>query len=313
MPAGFRRIVITLVAAAALAVTGCATGPAETSTAEKIEVTHQQGTTQVPLKPQKVVVFDYGVVDSLTALNVKIAGLPKSVVPKALEQYKSDDYFDAGTLQEPNFEKIAGESPDLIIITARAAKHYGELSKIAPTIDLSYPAGPQAFTTWRKHVETLGKIFAKEADVTTKLGDIDRAIAATKTKAAAAGTGLIVMTSAGEINAYGSGSRFGLIHDQLGVKPAATVKTEGTHGEAISHEYIAKTNPAHLFVIDRDAAIGETGGKSAAQVLDSDLVKGTTAAKNNDIHYLDSSAWYVIGYGLTNTGAMIAAVDAALS
>jgi iron complex transport system substrate-binding protein len=305
--------VVALAAASMLMLSACSQTSAEAQDAsgsETVAVEHAQGTTDVPVNPETVYTFDLGVLDSLDALGVQVDGVPQANLPAALEEYGADTVTNIGTLQEPDFEAVSEGAPDLIIISGRAAAHYEELSKIAPTIDLSVDtAAPM--DSFKEVSTTLGEVFGKEADVEERLAAIDADIEATKAAAANAGNGLIVMTSGGEMTAYGAGSRFGLIHDVLGVQTAADVKHEGRHGEAISFEYIAEKNPAHLFVIDRDAAIGESG-EAAAAVLDNELVNGTNAAANGNIHYLDSTQWYIIGYGLNNVDAMVNAVGDAL-
>src|SRR5699024_9681780 len=93
------------------------------------------------------------------------------------------------------------------------------------------------------------------------------------------GTGLVLLTSGGKVTAFGTGSRYDWIHSEFGVEPAVeNVKHEAHHGEAVSFEYIQEADPDWIFVVDRDAAIGEEG-KSAEQVLDNDLVAQTTAWK----------------------------------
>jgi iron complex transport system substrate-binding protein len=47
-------------------------------------------------------------------------------------------------------------------------------------------------------------------------------------------------------------------------------------------------------------------------VLDNDLVKSTNAARNGKIIPLDSSSWYLVGYGLNNLPKMIDAVATSL-
>jgi iron complex transport system substrate-binding protein len=131
-------------------------------------------------------------------------------------------------------------------------------------------------------------------------------VADTKAKAATAGKGLIVLTSGGEVTAYGAGSRFGIIHDVLGVSTAADVKSEGSHGEAISFEYIKQANPDLLYVINRDTAIGTEG--TANPILDNELVQSTNAARNGKVINLDPAGWYLVGYGLNNVKAMVDAV-----
>ncbi|MUK01713.1 ABC transporter substrate-binding protein [Vibrio cholerae] len=309
-----RLAVLSAAAAATLALSACggsseaADGPAAAST---VSVDHAQGTTEVPVNPETVFTFDLGALDSLDALGVDVAGVPQGTLPEQLSAYEGGDITNIGSMKEPDFEAIAAAGPDLIIISGRVADSYDELSEIAPTIDLSVdPADPIASFT--DSTESLGRIFDAEDEVEDRLAALDAKIAATKEAAASAGNGLILMTSAGEVTAYGAGSRFGLIHDVLGVQPAAEVTSDGTHGEAVSFEYIADVNPAHLFVIDRDAAVGEAGAAGSA-VLDNELVNGTDAAKNDAITYLDSASWYLIGYGLTNLDAMVSAVSEAVT
>lgn len=307
-------LLVMTAAVSMLAMSACGqqTDAAADAGAETISIEHASGITEVPVNPETVYTFDLGALDSLTALGVEVDGVPEAVYPKSLAQYGDDSYTKIGSMKEPDFEAISEGAPDLIIISGRTAEAYGELSKIAPTIDLSVDAAAPV-DSFKEVSTTLGQIFGKEAEVEDKLAAFDTKIEDTKAAAADAGTGLVLMTSGGEMTAYGAGSRFGIVHDVLGVQPAADVKSEGPHGEAISHEFIAKTNPDHLFVIDRDSAVGESGGEAASAVLDNDLVNGTKAAKNDSITYLDSASWYLVGYGLNNTDAMISAVQAAIT
>ncbi len=309
-----RLAVLSAAAAATLALTACggsSEAADEPAAASTVTVDHAQGTTEVPLDPETVFTFDLGALDSLDALGVDVAGVPQGTLPEQLSAYEGGDITNIGSMKEPDFEAIAAAGPDLIIISGRVADSYDELSEIAPTIDLSVDAA-DPIASFTGHTESLGRIFAAEDEVEDRLAALDTKITATKEAAASAGNGLILMTSAGEVTAYGAGSRFGLIHDVLGVQPAAEVKSQGTHGEAVSFEYVADINPAHLFVIDRDAAVGEAGAAGAA-VLDNELVNGTDAAKNDAVTYLDSASWYLIGYGLNNLDAMVSAVNEAVT
>lgn len=311
----FAALSATAVATLVLTACGGSTDAASTSeasaAASTIAVEHAQGTTDVPVDPQTVYTFDLGVLDTLDALDVTVTGVPQGTLPGQLSAYEGGDVANIGSMQEPDFEAIAAGEPDLIIISGRVADSYEELSAIAPTIDLSVDeADPLASFT--ENTEYLGEIFGVEDMVTERLAALNEKIAETEDAAASAGTGLIVMTSGGELTAYGPGSRFGLIHDVLGVEPATEVVMEGRHGEAISFEYVAEADPAHLFVVDRDAAIGEAG-EAAAAVLDNELVGGTQAARNDAITYLDSASWYLIGYGLDNLETMVTTINEAVS
>ncbi len=297
-----------------LALSACsseaAEADAEPAQASTITVEHAQGSTEVPVNPETVYTFDLGALDTMDALDIDVDGVPAANFPDSLSKYASDDVTKIGSMKEPDFETISAEAPDLIIISGRVADSYEELSKIAPTIDLSVD-NADAWNSFKENTETIGKIFDKEDAVDEKLTALEGKVDETKALAADAGNGLIVMTSGGEMTAYGAGSRFGIIHDVLGVEPAAEVKSEGAHGESVSFNYIADTNPDHLFVIDRDVAVGESG-EAASAVLDNDLVKSTNASRDGHITMLDSASWYLVGYGLNNVDAMVSTIHDAL-
>lgn len=295
--------------AALLTVTACGGNATATSAdqATTITVEHAQGSTaNVPVNPEKVFTFDLGVLDTLDALGIEPAGVPEAAYPEALSKYADAKYSRIGSLKEPDFEAVSAGDPDLIIISGRTAGAYEELSKIAPTIDLSIDAA-QPMESFKAQTEKLGMIFDKAAEVEEKLAAVDTTISATKARAADAGKGLIVLTSGGELTAYGAGSRFGIIHDVLGVPTAADVKVDGSHGEAISFEYIKQANPDILYVINRDTAVG-TEASAANPILDNELIRSTNAAKNNKVINLDPAGWYIVGYGLNNVKAMVDAV-----
>ncbi|MCI4136794.1 siderophore ABC transporter substrate-binding protein [Bacillus vallismortis] len=274
---------------------------------EQITVKHQldKDGTKVPKNPKKVVVFDFGSLDTLDKLGLddKVAGLPKQALPKYLSQFKDDKYADVGSLKEPDFEKVAEIDPDLIIISGRQSESYKEFSDIAPTIYLGVDTA-KYMESFKSDAETIGKIFDKEKEVKDELATIDSSIADLKKTAEKLNkNGLVIMANDGKISAFGSKSRYGLIHDVFGVTPADKNIKASTHGQSVSYEYISKTNPDYLFVIDRGTAIGETS--STKQVVENDYVKNVNAVKNDHVVYLDSATWYLSGGGLESMTQMI--------
>ncbi|MBB3021114.1 iron complex transport system substrate-binding protein [Microvirga lupini] len=274
------------------------------ASAQTIEATHAQGTTELKLKPETVLAFDLAALDILDALGVPVHGVPKAALPAHLAKYEQVAYEKIGTLFEPNYEAVNATAPDLIIVGDRSRLTYAELSKIAPTVDLSVDQKDFLENVIR-NIRLLGRIFDKEALAEGLVTKLEQSIAEVRRAGQRAGTGLIVLTTGGKVSAFGPGSRFGLIHDALGVEPAAKGLTISTHGQPISAEFIFKTNPDWLFVLDRDAAVGQAGG-SARQVLNNDLVAQTTAWKKDQVVYLDPANWYLIGAGAT---ALQASVD----
>jgi len=277
--------------------------------ADPLTVRHAQGETVLPARPQTVLVFDLAALDTLDALGVEIAGVPGSNIPDYLAKYRGDGYAKIGSLFEPDYEAVHAARPDLIVIGGRSAPRYGELSRIAPTIDLT--VAPDDFLDGAKrNAALLGDIFGKEQEAAARIGDLDAALADLREKARDAGRALIVMTNGGKVTAYGTGSRFGWVHD-IGLEPAVADVTAATHGEAISFEFLLETNPDWLIVIDRDAAVGNAGA-AARRTLDNELVAATTAARKGQIIYVDTARWYLVGGGLGALRVMVDELAAAL-
>ncbi|KGD87887.1 iron ABC transporter substrate-binding protein [Achromobacter sp. RTa] len=264
-----------------------------------VPVKHARGETAVPAKPAKTVVMDLAVLDTLHALGVEVTGVPSvAKLPPQLEQYADKRYLKVGTMFEPNYEVIHAAAPQVIFVAGRSAPKYDELAKLAPTVDLTVNAKDLVGSVTR-NTETLAAIYGKQDAAKQKLDALRASISDLNAKAAGAGTALIVLTTGGKMSAYGPGSRFGVIHDAFGVKPATTGLSVSNHGQAISFEFIAQTDPDWLFVIDRDAAIGREG-VSAQRMLDNELVRQTKAWKNKHVVYLNGYNWYLMGSaGLT--------------
>ncbi len=277
--------------------------------AQEITVTHAQGETTLPGVPAKVVSFDFAAIETLEALGIEIAGLPGSNLPAHLQKYAGDDYAKVGSLFEPDYEALAALEPDLIIVAGRSSTAYPDLAKIAPTVDLSND-WVNFYASIKANAEIIGQIFDKGAEIEALIAETDAKVEATKAAVADQGKGLIVLTSGAEVSAYGPGSRFGFIHDTLGVTPVIEDVEAATHGDAISFEFILEANPDLLFVIDRDAA---TGQGAAAAILDNELVAETTAWKNDAVVYIDPVRAYIVNGGLISFGLMADQITAALS
>lgn len=312
----FPLLEVGFAATLALTLTACgaeAGEPADSTAADErtVAIEHAQGSTTVPVNPERVITFDLASLDTLDQLGVPVTGVAKGNLPSYLDKYNGDEYVNAGTLFEPDFEAVNAAEPDLIVVANRSAKAYDELSKIAPTVDLTldWTGFKSSFVT---NTEKLGTIFDKQDEVKAALADIGTKISEAKESAADAGRGLIVLTSAGEVTAFGPGSRFGWLHDEFGVTPAIADVEAATHGDPVSFEFILKTNPDWLFVVDRDAATGE-GTKTAQEVLDNEVVARTTAWSKQQVVYLDPVPWYIVMSGLTAVNQMIDQVTTGLT
>ncbi|MDM7850805.1 siderophore ABC transporter substrate-binding protein [Pseudochrobactrum kiredjianiae] len=271
--------------------------------AGEVTIKHAQGETKLPDVPQKVITFDLSSLDTLDALGVKVSGVPTIKLQDYLSKYAADDYIKVGTLFEPDYEAVNAAQPDLIIVGGRSAAKYAELAKIAPTIDLTADAANFVKSS-EDNIRTLANIFGKDKEAEEALTKVNAKKDELKALTAKSGTGLLVLTTGGKISAYGPGSRFGVLYDEFGVKPAADDIKPGGHGQPVSFEYILEKNPDWLYVIDRDAAIGREG-VAAEKFLDNAVVAQTNAWKNKQVIYLDGSAWYLNASGLTSMGKIV--------
>lgn len=278
---------------------------------ETLVVTHESGETTVNKNPKRVVVFDYGILDSLDKLGVEgIIGVVQDGIPEYLSKYASEEYSSIGTLKEPDMEKIFELTPDLIVISGRQADYYEELNKIAPTINLSLN-NENYLESFTANMNILGDIFAKEKVVAEELNKITEAVENLNKKVTEKNVnGLITLANDGSFSVYGSESRFGIIHNSFGVIPVDDTIEVSTHGQKASFEYVLEKNPQYLFVVDRAAIAG--GTTSAKELFENELMAKTDAYKNDNIVYLDPAIWYTSTGGFTSTMMMIEEIDKAI-
>lgn len=277
---------------------------------DEVVVEHELGKTTVKKNPEKVVAFDFGSLDTLDKLGIDVAAVPQQNIPSYLEKYASDDYENVGGLKEPDFEKLSEVDPDLIIISGRQADLYDQLSELAPTIYLGVDT-TDYMASFEKNAGVIGEIFTKEKEVQAELDTIkDKASATAKKAEEANKSGLIILANDDKISAYGPSSRFGLIHDVLGVTAIDEDIEASTHGMNVSFEYVTEKDPDLLYVIERGAVVD--GESSAEVIVENKLMEKTKAYQNDNIIYLDPEYWYLSGGGLESVTKMIDEIDESL-
>lgn len=289
---------------------GC--GKQETKTSEtkdaadKEVVTVQDGHGQefeMMKKPQKIVVFDMGSLDTIHALeeSEKVVGVPQKNLPSYLSEFES--VSSVGGLKEPDLEKINQLKPDLIIISGRQEDYQETLSAIAPTLYVALESG-QAWEDTLKNIEQLGQILDKESEAKSHIDSLkarrDQLREKIENKEEKA---LITLVNEGQLSAYGSGSRFGIIHDAFGYKQADDTIEASAHGQSVSFEYVLEKNPDVLFIIDRTQAIG--GDTHNNNIETQPLIAETKAAQNERLVRLNPEVWYLSGGGIESLNLMM--------
>ncbi len=264
-----------------------------------------RGDAKVPQNPERIAVYDLGMLDTLNKLGVKTGlSVDKNLLPYLDEYYKTTK--PAGTLFEPDYEALNAYKPQLIIIGSRAAKAFDKLNAIAPTIEMTADTANLKESA-KERIDALAQIFGKQAEADKLKAEIDASFDAAKTAAQGKGKGLVILVNGGKMSAFGPSSRLGgWLHKDIGVPAVDEAIKEGSHGQPISFEYLKEKNPDWLFVLDRSAAIGEEG-QAAREVLNNPLVAQSTAWKKGQVVYLPPETYLAAGGAqeLLNAGNLL--------
>ncbi len=281
--------------------------------AATVTIEHKMGKTTLEQKPQRVVVIGLGVLDAIDSFGIEPVAISKvPQIPAYLAKYKGENYAAAGSLFEPDFEKIYTLKPDLILTGPRASTSYDELSKIAPTIVFAADAKKGYWESTQEQWKNLGKVFDIEAKVDSKIEQLDKQFKAVKAYNQNNNLdAMTVMSSGGNVTTFGADSRFSAIYKDFGFNQSVVVSNNNRHGDLISYEFIRQHDPKVLLVIDRDQLSNSESDK-ARKEFDNDLIKATQAYKNKNIAFLDLNAWYLSISGVTATEQMIADMESSI-
>lgn len=307
--------IAALIAAMAMALTGCSSDapssdsstPATTAT---VTVKDAKGMdVEVPVNPETVISLDNRTFETLAAWGVKLAAVPKDVMPADDPYVKDDSVVDLGNHKD-NFKKeqIAALDPDLVIVGQRFAKYTDEIKTLVPNaavldlnMDVSEKAekpGENLINGFKNSTESLGKIFQKE-DEAKKLNDaLDKSMADAKAAYNGTDTVMAVNVAGGNIGyiAPHFGRVYGPLFEVVGWKPALenVAGASSDHkGDDISVEAIAESNPIWLLVLDRDAAVsGENTSAAAKDVIEgSEALKNIVALKDGHVYYAPADTY----------------------
>lgn len=290
-----------------LAACGTATNiPQETDMNNQITVNHLSGVTEVPINPQRVAVFDLGILDTLNYFGIyeNIIGVPIDFVPRHLQHFADENNFvRLGTMHDPNFEELVLHDIDLIIISGRARPHFNELSALAPTIDLGLIQGDM-LESFISNNTYIGQIFGIEEAMQVELEKIQTEIENLSQEANQLDlSALIIMYSDGGLRAFGPNGRFGIIHDHFGFRTVDEHIDVVNHGVVVTNEYLLNTNPDIMFIIVRDYALSDF---IPVDDIENEIVQLTNAWINNNIVYLNSDIWYIGNGGIGGMWEQIA-------
>lgn len=258
-----------------------------------IAVDTTKGKVDLATNPSPLVVYDMTLMQDLAALDVAVDGMPSGLHLDNLHSKTQPEPKAVGTVFEPDLEALNAMQPQAILVGSRMAEKYDALSSIAPTLDMTIDTA-NIYESSKQRLHDLGALFGKSDQAAKLQGNIDGLIDETKVLTKDKGKGLVVMVNGNKLSAYGDKSRYGFIHTVLDIPMADDQIADARHGQPVSFEYIQKTNPDWLFVVDRSAAIGEDGAGAKA-VLDNPLVAQTNAWSKNQVVYLSPDSYLAFG------------------
>lgn len=308
-----KHTLLTLSIAAALA--ACSTPPhttAATPTTSQtatgsLAIETTRGVVNINPNPQRVAVYDWGMLDTLTQLGVKVGATTDTqslpIIPNAADtssmhivQNAVADAVRVGTLFKPNYEALRVYQPQLIITGSRTAEVYDELKQIAPTLEMTADTQSMRAGT-EQRIDQFAAIFGKQAQAAQLKNRIDQAIRAAQAAAQGKGNGLVLIVNADKIYAVAPDSRVGSwIYRDVGIPMADATIPSGGRGKEVSFDDIKRINPDWLFVLDRNAAVSNANqATTAAQTLNNPLVRDTTAAQKGQIVYLLPTTYLAAG------------------
>lgn len=308
-----------------LSFTGCASAAKknnnQSSIEETITLTTKNGTGEeidivVPHDAKRLAVLDMAALDILDSLGVgdRVVGSASTSLPYLQNYMEKDSIANIGTIKEADLEALMACEPDIIFIGNRLASSYDALSEIAPVFLLATDSEIGVVESIHKNTKEIASIFGLEEKVEELMSGFDARIQTLKTFATGKNA-IIGMCTSGSFNVLGDDGRCSIIGKEIGFENIgihADADTS-THGNEASFEFLADKNPDYIFIMDRDAAIGADGVKTAQEIMENELVMTTDAYNNGTIVYLSHPAvWYTAEGGITALDLMLEDLETAL-
>lgn len=257
-------------------------------------VAHANGTTEIPAKPQRVVVLDTGELDAVLSLGITPVGIPSTEGANSVPSYLADEVKDAktvGTIQELNLEAIAALNPDLIIGSQlRADKLYSQLNQIAPTVFSIRPGFP-----WKENFLLAGESLGEETKAVSVLNDYQTKATALNEDVEGDPKISLLRFMPEKIRLYANKSLIGVILADAGFSRPENQNIDDLAAE-ISAENLADADADWLFYTSYGTP--EATGEKAA--VEGPLWGQLQAVKDEQAIRVNDDVWFL---GLGPTGA----------
>lgn len=297
-----RKKIFTLFAATACALvllTGCQnsenTKKEDTSAASKtVTVTDARQEVKIPADPKRIVDLS-GNSDILSILGYSVTGTANSDAydytkfPSYLEETLDGAKILGYSMQDTmDIEGILELDPDLIIISSVQEKMYSQLQEVAPTVMIEL-----AQINWKDDINTIAKMFGKEAEAEKWLDEYEEKAAQTGTQVKETygedTTYLALLASGGQLFVFDAAGIGSVMYEDMGLeKPANLPQQENISLPVITYEGLAEIDADYLFVVGTD--------DDMASLKQNGIYQNMRAVQNGNVVELPSSPYFNIGY-----------------
>ncbi|MDL9938976.1 iron-siderophore ABC transporter substrate-binding protein [Gordonia sp. ABSL1-1] len=296
-----RRVVAVLAAAIAVlgVVAGCSGDDALEQSGPTRDYRDARGTVvAIPQTPTKVVTLSEISLDAALALDVTPVGTTSARGQQSTPAYlgqRAADIPIVASSGSPDLQKILKLRPDLILVddTTGAKNSIGELSKIAPTVQIG-----KFVDSWQTYLGAVAEVLNRHPQHQQVVDKINAQVAETKKAVAArAGTDApltasVVRWAANGPTIIGAHSLSAWALEQVGMtrpKAQAAIDSTNRSGQRVSLENIDLIDADYLFF---GALAGQDQArKDLATARDLPGFTGLAAARGNHIYPVDGVPW----------------------
>jgi iron complex transport system substrate-binding protein len=294
-----RRAAGALAVVAALTLTACGGEAGQASSGAPVAddafprtVEHAMGTTEIPARPERVVVLDTGELDTALSLGVTPVGAVTTAVSEEFLSYLADDAEGVevvGTIAEPNLEEIAALQPDLILSNkTRHEELYDELSQIAPTV-----FADRVGAVWKENFRLDAEALGLEDEAADLLDDFERDAAALGERVNEGTTISAMRFVQGAIRVYTADSFIGTVLADVGLDQLQLETTDVPTFAELSLEEVTQADADIVLY----SSYGPDTDSGEAAAVAGPLWPRLTAVAQGQAHAVEDDVFYT-GIGL---------------
>lgn len=282
--------VTAIVAAGALALTGCSSGgspEASGASTGPLEVGTGQGVVSVPADPQRIVALHSAAADVAVALGSTPVAVAGNSVSGSDEVYPWEtdvlgEVTDASLLDAQTFavnvEKVAEYDPDLILAASWNVTDpvvYDQLSAIAPVIT---PDSDVANPDWDVMAKTVGTALGQDTEVDELIATTKQDLQATGAKFGVQGKTYQLVSPRADGVYFGNAKPLEL----YGLEPGRHQTPEEVNSFALSPEELSRLDADYLFIWPMDDEAKKT-------IEDNPAFDSLPAVRNGTMTFIDAN------------------------